>query len=262
MSNPARAESFDAVADAYDAGRPGYPASLIDEAIKLSALPRGGRVLEIGCGTGQATRPFAERGYRMTCLEPGRSLATLARKNLAAYSHVEILNCRFEDWPVEPGAFDLVLAATSLHHVAEELRYARSARALKEGGALAVLSNRPGDDEPGLRAELDAAYAAWRGPRALRDHAEWSVDRWMAWLRDDIDRSGYFAPAEVRRVAFTEDYDGPRFLALLASYSDRLEHPAESEAGLRRDLAALVERHGGSIRRAYVSILALAHRGK
>lgn len=260
MINSDRARSFDAVADSYDAGRPGYPETLVDDAIALASLPPGGRILEIGCGSGQATRAFAGRGFRMTCLEPGPNLAALARRNLAAFPSVEVIVQRFEDWPVEPGAFDLVLAATSLHHVAPELRYARSARALRAGGALAVLSNRPGDEDPVLRAELDAVYARWRGPESVRDYAGWSLDRWIAWLRDDIDRSGFFAPAAIRQAAWNQEYDQSQFLALLNSYSDRLNHPADSEAELRRDLAALVARRGGTIRRAYVSILAVARR--
>lgn len=41
---------FDEDAARYDRARPGYPAEL------FSRIPRGSRVLEIGCGTGQATR--------------------------------------------------------------------------------------------------------------------------------------------------------------------------------------------------------------
>jgi len=248
------------VAAAYDAGRPGYPDTLVEEAVALAGLPAGGRILEIGCGTGQATRSFAARGYRLTCIEPGIHLAALARKNLAGFPNVDIVPLRFEEWPIEAGAFDLVLAATALHHVTEPMRYAKTARALKAGGALAVLSNRPGDEQPGLRAELDGVYARWRGPASVADYAAWSLDRWIAWLRDDIVRSGFFSPPAIRQAAWSEEYDAARFLALLQSYSDRLDHPPESEAGLERDLAELVARRGGTIRRAYVSILAVARR--
>ncbi len=58
---PLRA-TFDRAALLYDEARPGYPEALFDDVVSLSRLPPGGRILEIGCGTGQATLPFACRG--------------------------------------------------------------------------------------------------------------------------------------------------------------------------------------------------------
>jgi hypothetical protein len=49
--------TFDGAALLYDQVRPGYPEELFDDMVALSGLPPGGRVLEIGCGTGQATVP-------------------------------------------------------------------------------------------------------------------------------------------------------------------------------------------------------------
>ena len=43
----------------YGRARPGYPDAVFDDLIALSALSRAGRVLEIGCGTGQAMVPMA-----------------------------------------------------------------------------------------------------------------------------------------------------------------------------------------------------------
>jgi len=51
-------ETFETVADRYDAARPEYPQALIDDVVSLAALEPGARLLEIGCATGKATRPF------------------------------------------------------------------------------------------------------------------------------------------------------------------------------------------------------------
>ena len=50
---------FDEAAPLYDEARPGYPDELFDDVVSLSGIPFEGRILEIGCGTGQATVPFA-----------------------------------------------------------------------------------------------------------------------------------------------------------------------------------------------------------
>jgi SAM-dependent methyltransferase len=260
MSHPARAMSYDAVAAAYDLGRPGYPPELVDDAVRLAGLVPGSRILEIGSGTGQATRPLASKGFEMTCLEPGRHLAAILRGHLAGRSSATVVERRFEDWPVEPGAYDLVLAATSLHHVAADVRYAKSARALRTAGSLVVLSNRPGEDDPAVRPAIDAAYARWWGPASAMEYASWPLDRWMAWLRDDMAGSGFFAAPELRQVTWTMAYDLPKYMAFLDADSGRLKHPAASQEGLKRDIAAVIARHGGVITRAFTSILAFSRR--
>ena len=55
--------SFDSAADTYETARPSYPAALFDALIELCGLEPPASLLEIGCATGNATRPLAERGY-------------------------------------------------------------------------------------------------------------------------------------------------------------------------------------------------------
>src|SRR5579872_6356841 len=83
-------QTFDGSALLYDRVRPGYPEALFDDVIARSGIDPCGRVLEIGCGTGQATLPFARRGYRVICVELGESLAAVAQHNLAPFPLVEV----------------------------------------------------------------------------------------------------------------------------------------------------------------------------
>src|SRR3712207_1059476 len=124
--------TFDGVASLYDEVRPGYPARLFDELASLSGTGPGARALEIGCGTGQATLPLARRGYRLLGLELGSNLAALARTKLADYPNARVLACSFEGWPLEEGAFDLVVSATAFHWVDPRIRYGKSAQARSE----------------------------------------------------------------------------------------------------------------------------------
>src|SRR5688500_18042161 len=63
--------TLEEVAKLYDRVRPTYPQQAFDDLVALAQLPEAARIVEIGCGTGQATLPLAERGYRITCLELG-----------------------------------------------------------------------------------------------------------------------------------------------------------------------------------------------
>jgi SAM-dependent methyltransferase len=53
-----RRTTFDAVADDYDRVRPGYLEQVLDDLVELAALSPGARLVEVGCGTGQATVPL------------------------------------------------------------------------------------------------------------------------------------------------------------------------------------------------------------
>jgi len=90
--------TFEEVAELYDNVRPIYPEELVEDALALSGIPAGGRILEIGCGPGNATIQFAKRGYKIVGIELGERLAALAVRNCRAYPGVEIRNTAFEDW--------------------------------------------------------------------------------------------------------------------------------------------------------------------
>lgn len=258
MADRTRARSYDDVADAYDRGRPGYPETLIDAVVALAGLPPGGRILEIGCGSGQATLPFARRGYQILALEPGTRLAEIARERLTAFPNVEVRGEWFEEWAPEPHGFDLVLAATSLHHVDPDLRYARPATVLRPGGALAVLGHFPGEDDPPFRRELDAIYARWWGAATSAEYAALTTERRLADLVGDLDRSGRFGPAATRLVPQEELFDAERYGALLDSDSGRLRLAPADHERMKADVAAAIARLGGTVRRGYLAVAAVA----
>jgi SAM-dependent methyltransferase len=62
--------------------------------------------------------------------------------NCKSYSSVEVINTSFEEWGLEPEAFDAVLAASSMHWIPAEIAYAKASRALKEGGYLGTPEKR------------------------------------------------------------------------------------------------------------------------
>ena len=75
--------AFEAVAERYDEARPTYPEAFFDDLVELTGAPPGGRILEIGPGTGKATVALAGRGYALLGVELGPQLAEVARRNLA-----------------------------------------------------------------------------------------------------------------------------------------------------------------------------------
>ena len=131
---------FNQAAELYDRARPGYLPALFDELAGVAGVGPGCRVLEIGCGTGQATVPLAERDCRIVAVELGAAMAAVARRNLARFPAVEVAVAAFQDWPLPPEPFDVVVAATAWHWLDPAVRVAKAAAALRPGGTLATVA--------------------------------------------------------------------------------------------------------------------------
>src|SRR5262245_4671623 len=189
--------TFDEVAELYEQARPASPQRLADELVELADAGRGSSVLEVGCGTGRLTRLVAPQVGSVLCVELGPQLAAVARRTLAAHANVEIVTADFEHWEPAAPPFDLVMAATAWHWIDPELRYAKAARLLAPGGALAVVATRhvlPEGGDEFIATELQDAY------RAIDEGDAWfprpeEVDDEAA----EIGASGRFREVKVRR---------------------------------------------------------------
>ncbi|HEV2901649.1 MAG TPA: class I SAM-dependent methyltransferase [Gaiellaceae bacterium] len=163
-------QAFDRVAEAYDAVRPSYPASLVDLAVDHGKLRPGSRVLEIGCGTGKLTELLVERGLHVDAVDPGPNMIEVARRRFSA-ADVTFHLGRFEDLDVPGRPFDAVFSATAFHWVDPSIGWLKAARNLKPGGVLALLSHVNVRDEQSRG--LQDAFAALLGKHAPDVAAEW-----------------------------------------------------------------------------------------
>ena len=117
-------------------------------------------MIEIGCGTGQATVLLAERGLTITAVELGAELGAVARRRLAGFPSVDVLTTSFEAWEPLGAPFDAVVAFNSLHWIDPQLRYSKPYELLRPGAAMVVggcLWARPADAER-FWVEVQADY--------------------------------------------------------------------------------------------------------
>lgn len=137
----------------------------------LGLLPRGLRVADLGCGTGDVSAILADAGADVIAIDHEPAMLEAARKRLDGLENVTILEGQLEALPLEDGGLDVALALLVLHHV-EELGpcFEEAARTLRSGGRLVVLDmiahdradyrHRMGHKHLGFsRADLDALAA-------------------------------------------------------------------------------------------------------
>jgi SAM-dependent methyltransferase len=127
-----RALSFGSFAAAYERYRPGYPEQVADRILEYAGGPIAD-ALEIGAGTGKATRLLAGRGIAVTATEPDPQMLEELRKRVPAAAAVL---ATFEQLPLVR-TYDLVFAAASLHWTLPATRWDRVAALLGPGGTFA-----------------------------------------------------------------------------------------------------------------------------
>jgi SAM-dependent methyltransferase len=249
-----RRTTFDEVAELYERARPTYPDALIEDVVALARLQPRSRIVEIGCGTGKATLPLAERGLHITCVELGASLSDVARRKLAPFPGVHIVNADFETWEPEH-AYDAAIAFTAFHWLPPEVRYVKSAVVLREGGSLAVGMLHHvllEDADPFFLAAQEDYDAVGKGgtppgpPEAIQAFAE------------EMAASGLFRVVAERRSVWEGEYTADENIDLISTYSENIAMPEETRGELFDRLHARIGER--TIRMTYLATLDVAER--
>lgn len=99
---------------------------------------RGRRILELGCGAGEASVYFAKQGAEVTATDLSAGMLEVVQKVAARHGvAVSIKRSVSNKLDFPDNSFDVVYAANLLHHVDIEPTLAEAARVLKPGGLFA-----------------------------------------------------------------------------------------------------------------------------
>ncbi|MEQ9485169.1 class I SAM-dependent methyltransferase [Coleofasciculus sp. F4-SAH-05] len=249
------------VANIYHQARPRYPKTLIHRAVELARLPAQATILEIGCGPGIATVEFAELGFSMVCLEPSQEACKLAKNNCSAYPNVEIINTTFEEWQLEPGRFNAILAATSMHWVSPEIRVQKSADALQDNGSIIMLWNTPPHPNDEICHQLDDVYQT-QAPSIPKFARYGSIETHQANLKEieqDFIKSGLFQIFLSEQLVCDKTHSIDEYLTLLSTISPYIKLDSRQRASLFSGLRDVLEKTcTGRLKTSYLSALQIA----
>lgn len=248
-------ETFNRVAGLYGQARRGYPDALVSDVIAFSGVHAADRVLEVGCGAGQATASFARKGFKLTALDPGDALLEKARERVGDDPDVAFVHAPFEAWQPDGKRFQLIFAAQSWHWIAREISFAKAADLLAQGGALAVFGHVPGALSGPLAAKFEAIYRRHTGRWGPPPEAGYLPSGpLVSWF----DASGRFETVVHKSYAWTWNHTG-------ASYSDfartRSDHQMLAEAtreALLAELRDAIAEHGDAFDWPYETHLYMA----
>ncbi|MFF5263577.1 class I SAM-dependent methyltransferase [Actinomadura viridis] len=249
------AESFGVDARRYDQARPGYPDELV---ARIVAGSPGPDVLDVGCGTGIASRQFQAAGCAVLGVEPDARMADFARTRGL---RVEVAT--FEDWQPAGRTFDAVIAAQSWHWVDPATGAVKAARVLRPGGRLAIFGHvyePPAEVAEPLaaayrRAAPDSPFNAGSARRALDLYQE-AYAKWA----DQIRETGEFDDPEQWRFDWERSYTRDQWLELLPSTGGLTRLRPDQLAGILDAVGDAIDALGGRFTMNYTTLAATAVR--
>jgi SAM-dependent methyltransferase len=255
--------TFDSAAALYHQARPEYPDELFDALVAMAALEPGAGLLEVGCATGKATLPLARRGFAITAVELGPALAEQARRNLAEFGRVTVVNADFERWePPSPAAFDLVFAATAWHWIDPDVGYPKAWRLLKPGGNLALweaVHVVPEDDADPFFREIQDIYDEIG--EGIPGGWTFSTAQTLPDRAAEIEATGLFTDVRLRRFGWERRYTAEEYISLLDTFSGHIAMAPWQRDRLYGEIRRrLARRPDGTLRRHWGMVLHVARR--
>jgi trans-aconitate methyltransferase len=253
--------TFDGVADLYAAMRPGYPAALYDDLLTDTGLSTAAnsdhRLLEIGCGAGQATVSLAKRGFAIDCVELGAHLATLAVKRLAGYPRLNVFNADFENW-TSPVHYELAYCATAYHWLNPATRRERIATLLAPGGWFALWRTYHvhGAQGEAFADASQAVYAHCAPALAAKFQGLPEAAAIPPTEKEEFVASGLFDEQSTRCYLWQQRYTAEDYVRMLATHSDHQLLAEDKRATLFTGLADLInEKFAGAVVKHHATIL-------
>jgi SAM-dependent methyltransferase len=236
--------SFNEAPEIYDKVRPSYPTDLFDALFQM--LPSQPEIVEVGPGTGQATKDLLARGASVLAIEIGPATAAKLRSNLPS-ERLRVAVGDFEVMEIAAGEADAVFSATAYHWISREAQTDRPAAILRPGGLVAIVDLIQVDspEDAGFFAAAQPIYErhgqGHSGPPAPNRE---TVD---PTIRAALDEDHRFDCVDVRQYYWNQTYSASDYRNLMLSYSGTQMMEESDRVGLLDDMESFIRNDFGDV---------------
>ncbi len=248
----------------YDRGRPDYPSRVYEILTARCGLRSGAATLEIGPGSGLATRRLLALGADpLVAVEPDERLAAYLSEQLRAEGHsVDLRVEAFEEAVLEAASFDLVVSATAFHWLNQGAALAKAGRILRRGGWLANWWNVFGDP-----IGVDAFHEATKHFMEPLGRPAANPDGRLPFPLDaearlgDLRATGVFDEIDHEIMPWLARFDPNQIRALYSTFPNVSGLPEPRRSAVLDALAAVAtSEFGGPVERTFYTSIYIARR--
>jgi SAM-dependent methyltransferase len=200
------ARGFALAPEAYERGRPTYPAEAIERLARELGIGPGRRVLDLAAGTGKLTRKIVETGATVVAVEP---VDEMRERLVSALPEVNALAGTAEALPLRDRSVDAVTVGQAFHWFDGDAALAEIHRVLRPRGRLGLIWNVKDESVDWVR-RLGEIIEPHRGEAPKVASGAW---------KEAFERTRLFTPLERARFAFVHETDTATVIARVTSIS-------------------------------------------
>ena len=245
------AEAFGGEAERYDRARPSYPSAMVERIVAASPGPS---VLDVGCGTGIASRLFRAAGCAVLGVDVDDRMAATARR-----SGIECEVAKFEEWDPAGRSFDALIAGQTWHWIDPAAGAVKAASVLRPGGRIALFWNAfepPADVRRALGEVQDRVFPGTPNAWAHQGPVADGYARMAGTAAAGLDGTGAFGEVEQWRFEWDHVYSTEAWLDVLPTFGGLGSRvPADRLRVLLDANAEVIDAAGGSFVMHYTTVV-------
>jgi len=229
-------KGFDRAADAYERGRPDYPAAAVRHLGRVLHLGPSRTVVDLGSGTGKFTRALAPLGAARVAVEPTAGMRAVFER---VVPEVPVLDGTAEAIPLPDDFADAVVSAQAFHWFRPPPALREIRRVLRPGGGVALVWNTRDDSIRWSRRLTEIVESHSHGAFPWRKRTSGSY--WATVLRPAFagSRSG-FSRLHVRTFRHFQDGTPAMFVDRALSVSKVAILPSAERREVAREVREML----------------------